>query len=64
MILYTTDCPKCLILEEKLGSKGIEYEKVKDVKLMRSMGLMSAPNLEVDGKVMNFKEANDYINSL
>ena len=30
MILYTTGCPKCRILEKKLSDKGIGFEKCDD----------------------------------
>lgn len=33
VILYTIDCPKCLILEKKLAEKGIEFKTVKDKEL-------------------------------
>lgn len=60
--LYSTHCPKCLVLEEKLEDKNIEYELVTDVDEMLKKGFQSAPVLEVDGKVMGFSEANKWIN--
>ena len=27
IVLYTVDCPKCKVLEKKLESNGIEFEK-------------------------------------
>lgn len=64
VILYTTNCPKCLILEKKLESKGIIYERVIDLDLMLQKGFMSAPILEVDGKIMNYKESFNFIENL
>lgn len=60
--LYSTKCPKCRILEMKLKSKNIEYEEINDVDTMTEKGFSSAPMLEVDGEVMDFKTANDWIN--
>ena len=60
--LYSTHCPKCLVLEEKLEDKNIDYELVTDVDEMLKKGFQSAPVLEVDGKIMNFSEANRWIN--
>lgn len=60
--LYSTHCPKCQILEKKLAQKGIEYIEINDVKQMLSKGLLSAPWLEVDGVMMNFSQANQWIN--
>lgn len=34
VILYSTDCPKCKILQEKLNEKGIDYEKISDTDIM------------------------------
>lgn len=63
--LYTTHCPQCKILEKKLQQKGISYEVVEDIVVMREMGLLSAPNLSIDGGApLNFKQAIDWVNSL
>ena len=64
IILYTTDCPKCIILEQKLEEKNIEYIKFTDVKEMVKKGFRSAPILEVDGKVMTFLEAINWIKGI
>ena len=61
VILYTTHCPRCHVLERKLSEKGIEYDEVDDIDKMLSMGLDSAPMLDVDGKVMNYTEAIEWI---
>lgn len=60
--LYTTFCPKCRVLEAKLKQKGIEYKEITDVDIMTEKGFMSVPMLEVDNFVMNFTEANTWIN--
>jgi predicted thioredoxin/glutaredoxin len=62
IILYSTHCPKCNILTKKLNDKKIKFEEVNDVDLMISKGFMSMPMLEVDGTVMNFLNANQWIN--
>ena len=64
VVLYSTHCPRCNVLEKKLQQKNIQYEEVNDVEIMMQKGYMSAPMLEVDGVNMNFKEAVDWINSL
>ena len=63
IILYSTGCPKCNVLEAKLNSKGINYEVCRDIEIMRSKGMMTAPNLEVDGKLMDFGAAIRWINT-
>lgn len=63
IILYSTHCPKCTVLEKKLKQKNITYEEVNDIELMKEKGYLSVPILEVDGESMNFKIANNWINS-
>ena len=64
VLLYSTHCPRCDVLEKKLQQKNIQFEEVNDVKIMMKKGYMSAPMLEVDDVSMNFKEAVDWINTL
>lgn len=61
--LYTTHCPKCIILEKKLQDKNIEYQVCDDVDLMLSKGMQEAPYLEVEEKeMMNFSKAIKWVN--
>ena len=62
VILYSTHCPKCTVLESKLKTKNITYEEINNVDLMISKGFMSVPMLEVDDTVMNFADAIKWIN--
>lgn len=62
VILYSNHCPKCNILTKKLNDKNIRFKEINDVELMISKGFMSMPMLEVDGNVMNFSDANKWIN--
>lgn len=57
VILYSTNCPKCKVLEKKLDSNGIDYKIITDEDLMISKGFTSAPMLEVDGLLMDFGNA-------
>lgn len=61
VILYSTHCPKCKVLETKLKNKNIVYEEINDIEFMQSKGFMSVPKLEVDGMVYDFKEAVKWI---
>lgn len=62
--LYSTHCPKCMVLEKKLQQKNISFEEINDVAVMEEKGFMQVPMLEVDGKVMDFIQANDWIKKL
>lgn len=61
VILYEHGCPNCRVLKMKLDKSGIEYETVNDVEVMKAKGFQSAPKLEVDGTVMDFKEAIEWL---
>lgn len=60
--LYSTGCPKCNVLVRKLTAKHIEYDVVDDVDTMLAMGLQSVPWLKVGDKMLDFKQANDWLN--
>lgn len=62
--LYSTHCPKCVILEKKMNMKNIKFDTVTDVDLMTQKGFTSLPMLEVDGRTLEFKDAIDWVNSM
>lgn len=64
IILYSTGCPKCIILEKKLNEKNIEYDEITDVDLMQDKGFMTLPMLEVDGNTMDFGAAVRWVNGV
>ena len=61
VILWSTHCPRCKVLETKLKQKNIEFEENNSVEEMTAKGFKEAPKLEVDGVVMDFKEAVEWI---
>lgn len=61
--LFSTKCPRCIVLEKKLTQKGIEFVEVNDVDVMMQKGYMAAPMLEVDGESMDFVAATNWINN-
>lgn len=62
IILFSTGCPKCNVLKQKLDMFGIEYELETDVSTLIDLGIMEAPILKVGNDYKSFKEANDWIN--
>lgn len=62
--LYTTHCPKCRVIEKKLAQARVEYIEVSDVQEMTKLGFRSAPMLDVDGKIMDFMDANRWLKNL
>ena len=61
VILWSTHCPRCKVLEIKLKQKSIDFEENNDIEQMKEKGFKEAPKLEVDGMVMDFKQAVDWI---
>lgn len=57
VILYTTHCPRCLILANKLKEKDIAYTEFTDKNKMLEMGMDMMPVLQVGNKRYNYKEA-------
>lgn len=66
IILYSTDCPKCNILEKKLTLKGLEFQKQMnfDPKELINKGFFSAPVCYINGTYYDYKGAINYINNL
>lgn len=63
VVMYSTNCPKCRVLEMKLKAKGVDHSVVTDIDEMVAKGMTSAPSLEVDGKMMGFSEAVKWLNA-
>lgn len=61
--LYSTHCPKCIILQKKLDMASIVYNTVEDVEEIAKTGMLSVPLLRVDdGAVMDFATAVKWVN--
>lgn len=65
IILYSTEkCPKCKVLKTKLDRKNIKYDVVSDIKDMMKLNILQVPVLSIDGKLLDFVAANDWINNM
>lgn len=62
IILYSNNCPCCKVLKTKLDEKKIEYETVSELSLILSKGIQTVPVLEIDGQMLNFKDAVKWVN--
>lgn len=63
MILYTTNCPKCMALERKLIEKGFDFQYQYNVTLMQQKGFTTVPMLEVGDENLNFDQAMEWLNN-
>ena len=61
-ILYSTGCPKCEVLKKKLAEKGVQYTENNSVDEMLKLGIAAVPVLNVDNRILDFKEAVDWVN--
>lgn len=62
--LYSTGCPKCNVLIKKLNTANIAYNlnTTFDVNELLEKGYDEVPLLEVEGKLLKFTEAVNWIN--
>ena len=61
IILYSTHCPKCNMIEKKLKEKNIPYTVNTDVNEMLNLGFKSLPVLKIDNKILDFKMAYKWV---
>jgi len=61
--LFSTHCPKCKILTKKLQEYNIEFEEENNVDSMLSIGITTVPMLNVDGVMMDFSQAIQWLNT-
>lgn len=61
-ILYSTGCPKCDVLKKKLAEKGVQYTENNSVDEMLKLGIEAVPVLKVNDRLLDFKEAVDWVN--
>lgn len=62
IVLYSTGCPKCKVLKQKLDSKAIVYTENNNVSDMMALDIKQVPVLEIDGELFSFTLANEWIN--
>ena len=60
--LYSTYCPRCRVLTEKLESKNIKYELHTDTQEMVRLGLVNAPAIQLEnGSLLDFGQAIKWV---
>lgn len=63
VVLHSTNCPKCKVLEKKLTEKQIKYKVNTSVEDMLKLGIKSAPVLQVDSDFLQFPQAVSWVNN-
>lgn len=62
--LFSTGCPRCMVLEKKLNQKSIQFTKNDNIDELIQKGYSTAPVLKVDDKYLEFNEAIKYVNEV
>lgn len=62
IILYSTGCPKCQILKNKLSDKQIPYIENNNIDEMLQLNISQVPVLSVNGTLYSFRQAVELIN--
>jgi len=60
--LFSTNCPKCRVLEQKLNQKNIDFDKDSNMDEVINQGFMSAPVLKINDIYLDFTSAVKWIN--
>lgn len=62
IILYSTGCPMCTVVEKKMKNKNIDYDICNDIDEMIKLKIKKVPVLKVGDVLMDFETAIKYIN--
>lgn len=61
IVLYSTNCPACKILEAKLTNANINFQINNDIDKIISMGFTSAPILQINENFLTYKQAIEWL---
>ena len=61
IVLYSTGCPNCKVLERLLKRQNVDFVISDDIEELIKKGFQTAPVLSVDGELKQFKEAIDWV---
>ena len=68
ILLYTTHCPKCNMIENILTKKNITFQKEENLetilKVAGENNISSAPFAKIDGIIYNTKQLQEFIKSV
>ena len=62
---YSSHCPKCIVLENQMKNKKIDFEIIEDedvyMPIAKENNIMSMPFAEIDGQIYNTMQLQKYI---
>lgn len=60
-ILYSSNCPKCIVLKKKLEEAKIDFETIEDEEIFNKKNIRFMPAFEYDNQIVDFNSAIKYI---
>lgn len=63
LVLYSTGCPRCVVLKKKMEQAGMKFEVEQDVEKMTALGIKSVPMLKVGDEMLDFNKAIQMTNA-
>ena len=68
VVMYGTHCSQCNVMEAKLNKAGIPFTYIDNeadvIKIAKANGISSMPIVVVDDKVMNYREALNWVRGI
>lgn len=61
VVLYSNACSKCRVLKQKLDNKSIHYVENNSIDDMVALDILQVPVLSIDGKLLDFTKASEWI---
>ena len=61
--LYSTNCPRCKVLEKKMEQAGVSFEVNTSVDDMLALGMRQAPMLKIGDELLDFTAACAWLNN-
>ena len=63
MTLYTNGTVNCIALEHALEERGLDFTINTNTEEMKEKCILACPALEVNGRILKYVEAMDYVKS-
>lgn len=64
IVIYSTGCPACKFLEQRLKDKHINFTINNDEEIMKQKGIVSVPVMEVNSTLLNYKQSLEWLDKV
>ena len=62
VVLYSSGCPMCKVLETKLNQKNIKFEISDNLDYLVEQGVQTLPQLGINNSLIDFKNSCNLVN--